>query len=164
MVAGRDAEAKALYRRSAQRFLKLADFLGIARCWTDLGQLALQRGEYSEAASRFADALRIYRKQGFLSGVANLIEGCAALAVAKGRYAQALVLAGAAEAARSTRKVVAYPYQRARLDAALQPARKALTPAQISDCHQRGVALDTARAVGYVRQLLADIESDELPA
>ncbi|MGH8232829.1 MAG: ATP-binding protein [Rhodanobacteraceae bacterium] len=163
MVAGRDEEAKELYQRSAQRFLKLADFLGIARCWTDLGQLALQRGEFSEAASRFADALRIYRKQGFLSGVANLIEGCAALAVAKGRYTQALVLAGVAEAARSTLKIVAYPYQRARLDAALQPARDALMPVQISDCHQRGVALDTERAVGYVRQLLADIESDELP-
>ena len=164
MVAGRYKEAEKSYQNSAERFLQLGNFLGIAHCWTDLGQLALQRGEVSEAASLFADALRIYGKQGFQRGVANLIDGCAALAVARGRYPQALVLAGVAEAVRSTRKMVAYPYQRAKLNEALQPAREALTPAQISDCHQRGATLDAERAVRYVRQFLADIKPDDSPA
>lgn len=166
MVAGRPAEAQAWYQRGAREFLELGDFLGIACCWTDLGQLALQRGDRAGAASLFADALRIYGKQGFQRGLVHLIEGCAELAVSQRRCDQALVLAAVAAAVRSSRKMRAYPYQRARFDAALEPARNALTPAVVRDCRARGAALDAGQAVEYVRRFLADVESDEpsLPA
>ncbi|HEX5961306.1 MAG TPA: tetratricopeptide repeat protein [Rhodanobacteraceae bacterium] len=149
-VAGRHDEAKTWYQRSAEQFVKLGDFLGIARCWTDLGQLALEQGQHAEAASLFADALRVYRKKGFQRGVANLIEGCVGLAVARKRYPQALVLAGAAEAVRSTREMVATPQRRARFEEALRPAHDALTRAEIVECRRRGATMDVVQAIGYV--------------
>lgn len=155
MVAGACDEAEKYYRQSAERFLQLGDFLGIARCWTDLGHLALQQRKYDSAAALFADALRINRKQGSQRGMANLIEGCAALEVAKKYYSSGLVLAGAAEAVRATRNMVAYPYQRARLDEALRSARDALTPAQVTDCHRRGATMGAGDAIAYVQRCLA---------
>lgn len=155
MVAGQHKEAEKYYRQSAKCFQELGDVLGIARCWTDLGHLALLRGEYDEAASLFVDALQIYNRQGFQRGVASLLEGCAALEVARKRYTQGLVLAAAAEAARATRSMVAYSYQQSRLDAALRPALEALTPVQAEDCHRRGAAMDVRAAIEYVQQCLA---------
>lgn len=161
MVAGRCDEAKTWYQRSAKRFLQLGNPLGIARCWTDLGQLALLEGQYGEAASLFADALRIYSRQDFQRGVVNLIEGCAGLAVARESYPQALVMAGAAEAVRSTRKMVASPYRRARFEEALKPVRGTLEPAEIDACHRRGAAMDVQQAIEYVQQFLADTEQED---
>lgn len=160
MVAGHHDEAEEHYRHSAHRFLQLGDFLGIARCWTDLGQLALMQGAYAKAASCFADALRINSRQGSQRGVANLIEGCAALAVAEKNFRQGLVLAGAAQAMRAARNMVAYPYQQARLDKALQPARETLAPAQIADCHERGMAMTAVEAIAYVQWCLIGSEPD----
>jgi tetratricopeptide (TPR) repeat protein len=157
MVAGRHTDAKAWYQFSAEQFVKLGDFLGIARCWTDLGQLELRQGRTAKAASLFADALRIYSKQDFQRGVANLIEACAGLAVARADYRRSFVLAGAAEAVRATRNMVAYPHQRARFEEALQPARDALQPWEIDDCRRRGTGMGVERAIAYVQDFLAGL-------
>ena len=164
MVAGRYKEAEKHYRSSAKRFLKAGDVLGIARCWTDLGHLALLQAEYDRAASLFADALRINSRQGFQRGVASLIEGCAALEVARTHYRQGLTLAAAAEALRASRTMVAYPYQQVRLEEALRPAREALAAEQVEDCRRRGAAMDMREAIEYVQQCLAGSEPGESAA
>lgn len=163
-VAGDDATAERHYREAARRFQRLGAFRGVARCWSDLGHLALLQGRHAEAAALFADALRIHARLEFQRGVAGILEGCAMLAAARGDGARALTMAGAAEAVRVAHDLIAYPYQRRRLERALVSARRTLGSAAAAECLQRGRALDLRQAVAYAQACLGDLTTRPGPA
>lgn len=160
MVTGGCQAAQDLYRQSLEGFLQSSHFLGVAKSWVDLAHLALLQRQHVKAAGLLADSLKISCKPGLQSGVANVIEGCAELAVARHRFPQALILARAAEAVRARMRMEAYPELRIRLSTALQPAREAVDATQASACSRRGAAMDLEQAIDYTMQILVD-ERDE---
>ena len=161
-ATGNYEEAQDHYRQAVERFVQSSDYLGVAKSWVDLAHLALRQGQQDKAAALFADALRITRKPGLQTGVANVVEGCAVLATARKQFLQALVLAAAAEAMRSRMHMEAYPELRFRLAEALQPARAAVDATQSDACHLRGAAMDLAQAIDCAMQSL--IDQPDIPA
>lgn len=149
-------EAQDLYQQGAERFLQSNEYLAVAKSWVDLAYLALQQGQPDKAAALFTDALWMTRRPGCESGVANVIEGCAVLAVATKRFSQALVLAEATQTVRSSMQMEAYAEPRVKLATALQPARDALDAAQAAACRLRGAAMNLEQAIDYAMQSLAD--------
>lgn len=155
MAAGNCAEARRRYREAAHRFQRLGAYRGVARCWSDLGHLALQERQRAEAAALFGDALQVHVQLELTRGVAGIIEGCAILEAANRHYPRALTMAGAAETVRASRDLIAYPYQRQRLERGLASASKALGRQTAAECLQRGRTMNAHEAIAYVQRCLA---------
>jgi tetratricopeptide (TPR) repeat protein len=62
------------------------DLAILARAQLGLGQIALQRGEYREAARCLAQSLHFYEEKGISGGVASVLEALGHLACAEQRY------------------------------------------------------------------------------
>ncbi|HEX7323981.1 MAG TPA: AAA family ATPase [Rhodanobacteraceae bacterium] len=149
MLAGDYATAKRQYRAATRRFAQLGQHQGVVQCQSCMGHLALLNGRRVDAARLFAGALRTCSREKVPCGAANLIEGCAMLEATRSRGSRAAVLAGAAAAAHAARGLVAYPYERRRLQRLLAPIRKTLTRRQATVCHARGASMRVATAIAY---------------
>lgn len=148
-------EAEARYRRAHEIFVGEGDYWGLARTWGDMGHLAIARGQFDPAAGLFRDALRAFERLDYRRGVATTIEGCARLSAARGDAAQALVLAGAAEAVRRSVHVVTMPYIREQVALELEPARQALGEPQADALWRRGAAMPLAEAISIAARSVA---------
>lgn len=72
--------------------------LGLASCEHKLGQVALHRGDRTEAAARFARSLAVQREMGNKQGIAECLAAAAGLAIAAGDLGlSATILAGTEE-------------------------------------------------------------------
>lgn len=151
----RFGQAEAQYQRAYEIFVDDGDYWGVARTWSDMGHVAIARGEHGTAAGLFRDALSAFERLDYRRGVATTIEGCARLAAARGEPAQAVVLAGAAEAVRRSVHVVVMPYIREQLALELQPARQALGETQAEALWRRGAAMPLADAIAAAARSVA---------
>ena len=120
------ASAKALYEQGLAIFRELGDRWGIAGTVADLGSLAREQQNYAMAHSRYRESIKIFRELEHKRGIARLLECFACLAAAQLDAERSLRLAGAAAALRQSIGVPLTPAEQAKLESALEPARRTL--------------------------------------
>lgn len=139
------AAAKSLYQQSLSTFRDLGDMWGMAASLADLGNLARQQNDYSAAQELYCESIKTFQQLGHKRGIARVLECIACLAAAR-EPTQALRLTGAAAA---VRKLVGAPLtsaEQAKLEEAIEPARRALsaTAGQMAWLEGWAMPLDSA--------------------
>jgi len=124
---GDSAAARTLYEQGLAIFSELRDRWGIAGTLADLGNLAREQQDCPTAQSFYRESLRIFRELDHKRGIARLLECFACSAAAQFLAERSLRLAGAAAALRHNIGAPLTPAEQHKLDAILDPARKALT-------------------------------------
>ena len=149
--------ARTLYERSLAIFRELGDSWGIAGTLADLGTLAREQQNCPEAHTLYRESLRVFQKLDHKRGIARLLECLACLAAAQFRAERSLRLAGAAAALRQNIGAPLTPAEQRKLDAILDPARKALTNTACTTAWLEGWALPVEKAIEEV--LMPEAES-----
>jgi predicted ATPase len=119
--------AAALYGQCLQLFRELGDPWGIAATLGDLGSLATKERAYDTASSLYRESIAIFRQLDHKRGIARLMECFACLSAAQHQSETSLRLAGTAAALRQSIGAPLTPAEESKLEAALEPAREALT-------------------------------------
>ncbi|MGE5178111.1 MAG: protein kinase domain-containing protein [Bacteroidota bacterium] len=104
---------------------ELGDSRGTAFSRRELGEIATALADHAAASGYLTDALTIYHDLGDRQGIASTLEGCAALAAARGATGRALKLAGAAASLRESIQAPISAPDEARMERFLGPARLA---------------------------------------
>lgn len=141
--------ARELYQRALSTFRETGDQWGTARSLTDLAYIDCEQGNHSTAHAAYREAMRIFADLRHRRGIARALEGCARLALARGRAARALSLAAAAA---HLRKLISAPLPQAeqlKLDQTLQPAWESLTGPEGNGAWAKGSAMEMEKAVQY---------------
>ena len=121
------AAAAALYGQCLQLFRELEDPWGIASTLGDLGNLATKEQDYDAAYSFYRESLLIFQQLDHKRGIARLLECFACLSAAQHQSEYSLQLAGTAAALRQSIGAPLIPSEESKLEAAIEPAREALT-------------------------------------
>jgi predicted ATPase len=124
---GDSAGAQALYEQGLVIFRELGDRWGIAGTLADLGSLAREQRNYPRVHSLYRESIKIFQELEHKRGIARLLECFACSAAAQLQAERSLRLAGAAAALRQNIGAPLTPAEQAKLEAALAPARQALT-------------------------------------
>jgi tetratricopeptide (TPR) repeat protein len=124
---GESVAAQTLYEQGLAIFRELGDRWGIAGTVADLGSLAREQRNYAMARSRYRESIKIFQELEHKRGIARLLECFACLAALQLDAVRSLQLAGAATALRQSIGVPLTPAEQAKLECALEPARKMLT-------------------------------------
>ena len=119
--------ARTLYQQGLAIFRELGDLWGVGGTLTDLGTLARDQGDYAVAHSLYRESMRAFQELEHKRGIARLLECFARTAAAQLDAERSLRLAGAAAALRQNLGAPLAPAEQAKLEAALDPARRALT-------------------------------------
>src|SRR5690242_6305630 len=104
----------------------MRDGWGIASALSDLAGLCADEGNNEEACRLYGESICMYQSLDHKRGVARVLEYLAANAAARSTPIQALRLAGAAAAVRERIGAMLVPAEKARLDRALEFARRVL--------------------------------------
>jgi predicted ATPase/DNA-binding winged helix-turn-helix (wHTH) protein len=123
---GESVAARTLYEQGLAIFRELGDRWGIAGTVADLGSLAREQRNYPMAHSLYRESIRIFQELEHKRGIARLLECFACLAALQLDAERSLRLAGAATALRQSIGVPLTPAEQAKLESALEPARKML--------------------------------------
>jgi predicted ATPase len=121
------AGAQTLYGQGLAIFRELGDYWGIAGTLTDLGNLAREQRQAPAANSHYRESLKIFQALEHKRGIARLLECFACLAASQLEAERSLRLAGAAAALRQNIGAPLTPAEQAKLEALLEPPRRALT-------------------------------------
>ena len=124
---GDSAAARKFYEEALEVFRELGDRWGIAGTLADLGMLTREQGDCAGAQPLYRESLKIFRELEHKRGIARLLECCACSAAAQLQAERALRLAGAAAALRQNIGAPLTPGEQVKLEAILDPARRALT-------------------------------------
>ena len=109
------------------------------------------RGEHPAARMRGRESLAIYRELGDRSGIANAIEGLAAIASASGAHGEAARMWGASERLRQEIQAPMAPSERAGYERAVASARAACAAGAAFDAAWReGRAMTLDRLIEHV--------------
>jgi predicted ATPase len=119
--------ARSLYQQGLAIFRELGDLWGVGGTLTDLGNLAREQGDYAAAHSLYREGMKAFQELDHKRGIARLLECFARSAAAQLDAERSLRLAGAAAALRQTLGTPLAPAEQAKLEAALDPVRQALT-------------------------------------
>ena len=144
---GRYDEAEAAATIALTRFREHGNLHVEALALALLGAIALARGDRAVAHARLTESLAVQRALGNVPGVAQVLERFVALAVAQGRMAGAVRVAGAAAALRQHGGGPITPGARAQFDRVLAPARQTLGEEAFGEAWQAGRALDLEGAI-----------------
>ncbi len=144
---GDSAAARSLYEQALAIFRELGDRWGIAGTLADLGNLAREEGDHATAHQRYRESLRIFEDLGHKRGMARLLECYACSAAVQLEAERSLRLAGAAAALRKSIGAPLTPAEQGKLDAALHPARQALTSTAGVTAWLEGWALPVEKAI-----------------
>jgi predicted ATPase/serine/threonine protein kinase len=123
---GESVVARTLYEQGLAIFRELGDRWGIAGTVADLGSLAREQRNYAMAYSLYRESIKIFQELEHKRGIARLLECFACLAALQLDAVRSLRLAGAAAALRQSIGVPLTPAEQAKLESALQPARRIL--------------------------------------
>jgi non-specific serine/threonine protein kinase len=122
-----------------------------------LADLLVEQHEYVRAGALLAEALTTYRDAGDRQGMARCLEGCARLASATGRAAEAFRLGGASEALRATIGASLPPAEQSTLDRHLAVAKVTIgaraADAELAKGRLLSPAQATAEALGLLESL-----------
>ncbi len=141
------AAARTLYEQALSIFRELGDRWGIAGTLADLGSLARQQRNYPTAHTMYRESIKSFQELGHKRGIARLLECFACSAAAQLEAERALRLAGAAAALRQDTGSRLAPAEQAKLEAALDPARRALTNEASAAAWLEGWATPVEKAV-----------------
>jgi tetratricopeptide (TPR) repeat protein len=147
---GDSATARTLYEQGLAIFREVDDRWGIAGTLADLGSLAREQGDYSAAHSMYRESIKVFQELDHKRGIARLLECSACSAAAQREAERSLRLAGAAAALRRNIGAPLTPAEQAKLEAALEPARRALTNTAGETAWLGGWALPVEKAVEEV--------------
>jgi tetratricopeptide (TPR) repeat protein len=144
---GDSAAARTLYEQGLAIFRELDDRWGIAGTLADLGSLARAQRDYPAAHSLFRQSIKIFQELEHKRGIARLLEYFACSAAAQLEPKRSLRLAGAAAALRQNIGAPLPPAEQAKLEAALETPRQALTDTAGTTAWLEGWALPLEKAV-----------------
>jgi predicted ATPase len=147
---GDSAAAHTLYEQALTIFRELGDRWGIAGTLADLGSLAGAQGDYATAHILFGESIKLFQEMNHKRGIARLLECFACSAAAQLEPERSLRLAGAAAALRQNIGAPLTPAEQARVEAALEPARQALTNSLGVTAWLEGWALPAEKAIEEV--------------
>jgi tetratricopeptide (TPR) repeat protein len=142
--------ARTLYEQALAVFRELGDRWGIAGTLADLGSLAREQGNYPGARILYGESIRIFQQLRHKRGIARLLECFASSAAAQLEAERSLRLAGAAASLRQSIGAPLTPAEQAKLEAALEPARQALSNAAGATAWLEGWALPVENAIEEV--------------
>jgi tetratricopeptide (TPR) repeat protein len=120
------AAARLFCEQSLAAFRQLADGWGIASTLSDLASLSCDQGNDVEARRLYGESIRMFKELGHKRGIARALECLAASAAAQSKAEQSLHLAGAAAALRQRLGAPLTPNEHARLEKALEFARRTI--------------------------------------
>ena len=121
------AAALMLYEQALVIFRELGDRWGIAAVLGDLGSMATEQREYRRAHALYRESIKIFQELEHKRGIARLLECFACSAAAQVDAERSLRMAGAAAALRQNIGAPLTPAEQTKLEASLEPARRALT-------------------------------------
>jgi predicted ATPase/serine/threonine protein kinase len=147
---GDSASARAWYEQGLAIFRELGDRWGIAGTVADLGSLAREQRDYPAAHSLYRESIKIFQELEHKRGIARLLECFACSAAAQLDRKRALRLAGAAAALRKTIGAPLTPAEQAKLESALDPARHALSNAEVSSAWLEGWEMPVEKVIEEV--------------
>jgi predicted ATPase len=147
---GDSAAARTLYEQGLAIFRELGDRWGIAGTLADLGSLAREERNYPTARSLYRESIKSFQELDHKRGIARLLECFACSAAAQLEAERSLRLAGAAAALRQNIGAPLTPAEQAKLEAALEPARQALTNTAGVTAWLEGWALPVEKAIEEV--------------
>ncbi len=125
--------ARSFCEQSLSAFRQLRDIWGIASALSDLAGLSYDQGNNAEARRLYAESIWLFWDLGHKRGVARVLECFAASAAAQSNAEHALRWAGAAAGLRERLGAPLTPADRARLEKALEFARRTLgSPASLT--------------------------------
>jgi predicted ATPase len=150
---GDSVAARKLYEEGLAIFRELGDRWGIACALADLGNLAREQRNCEEAHTLYRESLRIFQELGQKRGVARLLECFACSAAVQLQAERSLRLAGAAAALRQNIGAPLTPAEQAKLEAILDPARRALTNASGATAWLEGWGMPEEEAIDEVLKL-----------
>jgi ATP/maltotriose-dependent transcriptional regulator MalT len=117
-----------------------------------LARIALKAGDNPRAESLLRDCLSTWREHGFRGAIlAETLEVGAALAVAQGRPARALRLAGSAAALRASVGIPMRPVDQTDLVQLLGPVRQGLGEAEATRAWASGQAMTPEQAITFAQ-------------
>jgi predicted ATPase/transcriptional regulator with XRE-family HTH domain len=149
---GRLDHASSLLDDALDLYARLGDQRFMARAHAYQGHLALLRGDKARASELFCQSARRFMDVNDEGGIAEALEGLAAVSAATGSMERAARLLGAARHARERAMSKSLPFERALIDGWLDEARGALGEEAWTDLLGRGGAVDAAEAVALVER------------
>jgi predicted ATPase/DNA-binding CsgD family transcriptional regulator len=144
---GRLDDAESIALEALTRYRQFGNRHVEALVLVTLGGISLARGNLAESRSRLTDGLAIMEELGRALGIAQTLERFVSLAVAQGHFAGAVQIAGSVTVLHERAGAPLPASGQARLERALEPARRALTGDAAAAAWQAGRGLDVAQAV-----------------
>jgi tetratricopeptide (TPR) repeat protein len=155
---GDTVAARSYCEQSLAAFRQLGDGWGIASVLSDLASLHCDQGNDAEARRLYGESIRMFEELSHKRGIARALESLAVSAAAQSKAAQSLHLAGAAAALRQRLGAPPTPTEQAKLEKALEFARRTLGDAAGLRAWMEGWAMPVQQAVHEA--LDGDVESD----
>ncbi|MBW8482546.1 ATP-binding protein [Actinomadura parmotrematis] len=145
-LRGDHAAARACYAEALPVLGDIGARPESARALSGLGRVALAEGDLPAARRALAESLELSRATGIRLDVARCLEAFAALLSAEGDARGAVLLAGAAGGLRDATGRAARPAGGARMEAVLQPLRRALGEPLVARLWAQGRVLSSDAA------------------
>jgi predicted ATPase/DNA-binding SARP family transcriptional activator len=147
LTRGDHARARPLFEESLGLLRARGDTTNVARALFNLGAADLELGRHDAAAAHFREGLELAGDAGDREDLAWLLEGSAALAMARADAERAATLLGAAEALLAAMGADHKPYERSLRDRTHAAVVAALGEAAAEDLMRRGATLATPEAI-----------------
>jgi predicted ATPase len=142
--------ARSYCEQSLSEFRRLQDSWGIASTLSDLASLSCDQGNNAEARRLYGESIKLFQGLGHKRGIARALECLAVNAAAQSNAEQSLHLAGAAGALRQRLGTPVTPAEQARLEKALEFARRTLGDAAGLTAWMEGWAMPVEQAIHEV--------------
>lgn len=149
---GRLDGASSLLDEAHELYVSLGDHRFAARAHTCQAHLELLRGDTERARDLFCRSIRRLNEVGDQSGIAEALEGLAAVSAATGGMDQTALVLGVARRVRERSTSKMLPFERVLIERWLGEAQEALGEERWTDLLGRGSALDVAEALELVEQ------------
>jgi hypothetical protein len=152
-LGGRDAEAVPILQQSVKSARVAGPQMLIGLVLVTLGSAQVGVGELSHAKETLAESLKLVTDVGNREGTARVLEGFAALAVARALFEQGALVFGAAEGVRKSIGAVVWPADGPSHERTERSLRAALGNDAYEVCLLKGIklrfedALESARAL-----------------
>jgi predicted ATPase/transcriptional regulator with XRE-family HTH domain len=142
--------ASSLLNEANELYAGLGDRRFEARAHTYQGHLELLRGDTRRASELFSRSVRRFNELGDQGGIAEALEGLAAVSAATGGMDEAALILGAASHARERSMSEILPFERALIEGWLDEAQGALGEERWTNLLGEGSAMDVAAALDLV--------------
>jgi predicted ATPase/serine/threonine protein kinase len=139
--------ARSFCEQSLAAFRQLEDGWGTATALSDLASLNCDQGNDAEARRLYGESIKMFEELGHKRGIARALESLALSAAAQSNAEQSLHLAGAAAALRQRLGAPLTPTEQAKLEKALEFARRTLGDAAGLKAWMEGWGMPVEQAV-----------------